>query len=249
MRSPATTACSSCEPTPFHNAINIVSQSVLTAIQAEAYLRLTGTPFTIKHTGDMGPYGKLPFIELNGAQYADSSTIIDVINAHFNNDLNKGLSPEQKAAAHALHRLAEESIYFAMLYSRWEDDGGWAGAMPAYIGRDAGFATRFMTNWVMRPKIRKCCWGQGTGRLPPDVVIDRFAKDLAAINTFLGDKTYLFDTAAPTYADVVIFSQLDCIFNCHIKTILDGTIAKFPALTAYVARINDLLSARGAPAS
>lgn len=54
--------------------------------------------------------GLLPFIELNGVQYADSGFIIRELIKRFNKtDLDSHLSGEQKAIARAFEQMVENS--------------------------------------------------------------------------------------------------------------------------------------------
>eukprot|EP00611_Tribonema_gayanum_P001361 TRINITY_DN1099_c0_g1_i1.p1 TRINITY_DN1099_c0_g1~~TRINITY_DN1099_c0_g1_i1.p1 ORF type:complete len:302 (+),score=64.65 TRINITY_DN1099_c0_g1_i1:1597-2502(+) len=214
--------------------------ALLPTAQVEAYLRLTGIPFTVVYGTVAGPFGKVPFIELNGEQHADSSHIIDVLATKFGHNLDEGLSAQQKAVGHAFQRMAEESLYFYVIYARWEDDAGWDSTFKAYIGH-AGFVVRSLCNYILRPKFRKICAAQGTGRFPPSVVVERFGKDMQALSDFLGDNNFLLGTAAPTTVDIAVFGQLDSLFNAGVTTLLDEKVAEFPTLAAYVQRIAKLV--------
>ncbi|KAG5181697.1 hypothetical protein JKP88DRAFT_246066 [Tribonema minus] len=217
------------------------SQLVAVAsVTVEAYLRLTNIPFTVVYGTVAGPFGKVPFIELNGEQHADSSHIIDVLAAKFGHNLDQGLSAQQKAIGHAFQRMAEESLYFHVIYARWEDDAGWDSTFKAYIGH-AGFVMRSLCNYVLRPKFRKICAAQGTGRFPPSVVVERFGKDMQALSDYLGENDFLLGTAAPTTVDIAVFGQLDSLFNAGVTTLLDEKVAEFPTLAAYVQRIAKLV--------
>ena len=60
----------------------------------------------------MSSKGKTPFIMLNGEEIADSQFCIEFLNKKFNVDLDKDLTPEQKGAARAFRRSAEEGLYW-----------------------------------------------------------------------------------------------------------------------------------------
>lgn len=56
---------------------------------------------------------KKPFIELNGAEYADSTFIIDALITHFHKeDMDSHLSAEEKAVARAFDHLIEEQLFW-----------------------------------------------------------------------------------------------------------------------------------------
>ncbi|KAF4711738.1 hypothetical protein FOZ63_005881, partial [Perkinsus olseni] len=56
--------------------------------------------------------GKVPYIELNGQVYGDSSAIVEMLSEKYNKDLDADLSPEQKAMSVAVQRMVEEHAYF-----------------------------------------------------------------------------------------------------------------------------------------
>jgi glutathione S-transferase len=53
--------------------------------------------------------GQIPFIELNGRQFADSQAIIDMLKEKYNVQIDEGLTPRQKAEMRALKVFIEES--------------------------------------------------------------------------------------------------------------------------------------------
>ena len=55
--------------------------------------------------------GQLPFIELNGRQFADSNFIIDHLKSHFKLTIDENLSDREKADARAYTILIEESLF------------------------------------------------------------------------------------------------------------------------------------------
>lgn len=60
--------------------------------------------------------GLLPFVELNGEEYADSTLIIKELSQKFNNDLDAGLTPEQRILAHATMSMIENHLAWVVMW-------------------------------------------------------------------------------------------------------------------------------------
>lgn len=54
--------------------------------------------------------GQIPFIELNGRQFADSQAIIEMLTEKYHVQIDDGLNPRQQAEIRALKVFIEESI-------------------------------------------------------------------------------------------------------------------------------------------
>ena len=59
-----------------------------------------------------GPQGKIPWIEYNDTVMSDSQHIINFLNKEFNIDLNKHLTPPERAKAWAIQKWLEEFTYW-----------------------------------------------------------------------------------------------------------------------------------------
>ena len=60
----------------------------------------------------MGPKGKTPWMTFNEEHIADSQLCIDHLNHELGIDMNKHLSPEQKAIARAMRLMMEDNMYW-----------------------------------------------------------------------------------------------------------------------------------------
>ena len=63
-------------------------------------------------TAMSGPRAKIPWIEYNDIVMSDSQHIIDFLNKKFNIELNKHLSPKERATAWAVQKWLEEFTYW-----------------------------------------------------------------------------------------------------------------------------------------
>ena len=106
-------------------------------LKLEAWLRLADIPYTVEPSTDLGraPKGKLPYVRDEGRLIGDTTLIIEHLKASRGIDPDAGLSARDRAEALALQRLLEEHFYFALVYSRWIDEAGWATLAPAFFGR------------------------------------------------------------------------------------------------------------------
>lgn len=67
--------------------------------------------------------GQLPFIELNGQQIGDSTTIIKELSQKFEKDIDAGLTKEQKNISHAMISMVENHLTFVILSWRAKNPG------------------------------------------------------------------------------------------------------------------------------
>lgn len=67
--------------------------------------------------------GQLPFIEINGQQIGDSTTIIKELSQKFEKDIDAGLTKEQKNISHAMISMVENHLTFVILSWRAKNPG------------------------------------------------------------------------------------------------------------------------------
>ena len=95
-------------------------------VKIESYLKLNHLDYAVRVTNNpkRGPFGKMPVLEVSGKTVADSRFIIDAINARTGGGLDVHLTKKESATGHALTRMIEEHLYFALMYIRWVDPDG-----------------------------------------------------------------------------------------------------------------------------
>jgi glutathione S-transferase len=174
-------------------------------LKVKTYLRMTGVPYTSK-LGDprKAPTKKIPFIDDGGTRIGDSGLILDYLKKKNRDSLDARLTAEQHAIGHIVRRALEESLYFAVLYTRWVEDDAWpeikkmlAPLMPPIIGS-------FLINGPIRGATRKAAFGQGIGRHSREQVHAIGCADVDAVAALLGDKPYLMGDAPSSY-DAIFF--------------------------------------------
>ncbi|KAL3890845.1 hypothetical protein ACJMK2_003120 [Sinanodonta woodiana] len=178
------------------------------AMKLETYLRMAEIPYTNVFSRKFGPKGKIPWIELNGEVFADSSMIIEMLNQKFSKNLNADLTPFQLAIARAMQKMVEENTYWTAVLTRW-----------LYF-REESRRTLFPKSipklfmWWKGRNLRQMAHGHGMGRHSQAEVTQIMKNDLQALSNFLGENAF-FMGDKPTEIDCAIFGQLVQIkWNC-----------------------------------
>lgn len=206
-------------------------------MKVEVYLKLQKMPYEV-HLGDprRAPKKKLPVIEVEGTEIADSSAILAYLEEKAEAPLDRGLDAKGRARAHVLKRLFEESLYFVLLWSRWIDEPGWAVTRPI-LEKVMPAAVRWFVPGIIRRNVAGALNGQGTGRHTRDQIYALGQADLEAVATILGDGPYLLGEELRT-VDVTAYAFLANILKWPAPSPLTDAARALPALEAYVKRID-----------
>ncbi len=210
--------------------------------KVEAYLTLAGLPFERVESWDMesAPKGKLPYIEDGETVVPDSWFIVNYLKATYGDPLDGGLTPEQQMLSHALGRVLDESLYFAIGYWRWLDDEGYEIAKQAMFGALPSAERDAAANGV-REKAHNMMHYQGYGRHSADELLELVEADMQALETALGDKKFLLaDT--PTSVDCGGFAIIENTLNSPVSPRLGQVTRKHPTLLAYLERMRNRLT-------
>ena len=78
----------------------------------ETFLRMTKIPYESDHGLKFSKKGKMPWIEFNGQEIADSNFCIQFLNSEFKVDIDSHLSDAEKAIAHSVRTMLEENTYW-----------------------------------------------------------------------------------------------------------------------------------------
>ena len=207
-------------------------------LKLDAYLRMAGIPFrtVVDATPFRGPKGKLPWIEHDGKQIGDSGFIIEYVATRFGCDLNRNLTPADKAAARAMRRLIEENLYWVMVYSRWIVDENWHAFRDVVLG-GLSVPIRRVIGPIARRGVRRQLQGHGIGLHSRDEIYAIGRGDIQAIAEFLGSKPYLMG-AAPSEIDAIAYGFLANIERAPIDSPLKREILQRSNLVDYLSRIS-----------
>ena len=211
-------------------------------VKAMMLLNMAGVAWTTEIYSDPRemPYGKLPAIRIEDQIIADSENIRAWLEAQ-GATFDVGLTQAQKALSHALIRMAEEHLYFHVVYDRWADDAVWPVIRDTYFGMIPRPIRGFVTNKIRKPQVASL-HKMGIGRFSPKERLARAEPDLRAIADLLTGP-FLFG-AMPTAADASVAPQLAGMMATPVSTLLGERVRGDKVLVDYVARVNQAVLTR-----
>jgi glutathione S-transferase len=191
-----------------------------------AYMRLCELPFrvVVEHDPRRGPKGKFPWIVDAGTTIGDSGFIVQhLIDAH-GAHLDRWHSDHERALAHALRRMIEESLCFSILYFRWTDRATYFAATDEAL-RAMPAPVRTLARPLIRRRILRDLRGQGVGRHQRAEVLRLGQADLDALACVLGGRPYLLgdrpsavDASATAFLSVLLRPPLEFELVHHART-------------------------------
>ena len=186
-------------------------------LKLECFLRMAGLPYRTQPLHDLGtaPKGKGPFItdDEDGSRIGDSALIIQHLKRKHGIDLDRWLTPAERAAAQAFRVMLEEHLYFAILHNRWSEDRHWPLVRDAFLSDlpppvQAG----------IREKMRERLRAQGLGLHAPDELYALVVPDITAMADWLDAKPF-FMGEQPSEVDCIIFAYTA---NLLMPQVFDG---------------------------
>lgn len=203
-------------------------------MKVETYLRMTGIEYEVVVTVDLtkAPKGKLPFIEHAEHLIGDSQFILDYLRATFGDALDAGLNPKAKVLGHLVRRTFEESLYFPMVYQRWQEDRGWEVTRDLYFRDAPAYAE------PARAGMLSILRSQGTGRHSPAEVSALSAADISTLAEILGQQSF-FLGAEPGSIDAGAYGFLANIADVPVPTAAADQVRSCANLVAFCARMKE----------
>ncbi|ESP02617.1 hypothetical protein LOTGIDRAFT_138075 [Lottia gigantea] len=196
-------------------------------MKVETYLRINNIPYVADPGVEMGPKGKVPWIEYNGEVFTDSSFILKWCNKTFSVDLDKKLSPKEQGVARSIQKLVEEDIFWCCMMCLFVldyTDNSWTG-----FG--------WLPNKIINYKARKDCWAQGIGRHTKEEVLDIMESDVKALSNILGNQKFIMGNDV-SEVDCCVFGFLcQLIWQSPEQPCVDWMKVKYPNLKGYCERM------------
>ena len=204
--------------------------------KAEILLKLAGLPYRTQTANvRRAPKGKLPYIEDDGENVADSTFIRWHLERKHGIDFDRGLSAEQRAVAWALEKMVEDQLYWFFVDARWLDDRNFEKG-PATFFKGLPAPMRFFVTTMIRRNIRKALNAQGTGRHAPAERVALAARSIEALADYLGGKPF-FMGAEPTGVDATMFAFIAGALSPVFEGPLQAAAARPENLKRYVGRM------------
>ncbi|KAL3090012.1 hypothetical protein niasHS_006464 [Heterodera schachtii] len=228
----------------FPRSHTIVSPSPF-ALKLETFLRMNDIKYhnVSNEFSKASPKGQIPFIELNGQQFSDSSFCIEKLRTAFNLSIDAHLNSNERAQLRAFSALIEESLFRCLQYDR-SKDYGWLATddkgISSHLKGIHKFAFQKLIIKQLQSRIKKTLHAQGYGRHTQEEIEEIAKKDLMALSTLLGDKPFLFGETATTL-DATLFGHLAQFTDAPLK--MDSLKAfietSTPNLAAFVKRMKE----------
>lgn len=177
-------------------------------MKVENYLRMMKLPYENKFVNNpqKSPKRKLPYIKMDGKFYTDSEMIIDELKQRFGDELDRGLSEEQKTIAVLIDLAFCERLYWVIVYLRWQDDERWEQIKETLFENLPALAKLFVPNMVRKHMVKQLNY-QGIGRHTREEVLHMGIKSLGSLAIMLDEKKYFLGDK-PTSIDATAFSFL-----------------------------------------
>lgn len=224
----------------FPRAMGVMNASHF-CMKVEVFLKLAGLPYEVNdRTMPMRlPKGKLPALRDGETLVCDSQAIIEHLQRRYRAQIPPALREPTRGADLALRRMIEEHFYFAALWGRWVDDGGFSVVGPSFF---AGLPAplRALLPMIVRRKMRRDLIGQGMGRHSPAEISARACADLDAALSMLGERLF-FGGDTPTALDATLYGFLANVLWVEIDSPMRRHLQQQAPLVAYCRRMEALV--------
>lgn len=182
-------------------------------LKVETWLRMAGIKYeNVDHKMKFrSAKGQLPFVELNGAEIADSAVIIKELGAHFGSDMDSHLTAEQRSVAHATTTMLENHFHWIDVWWRTKNPDAMLQGYKIDLQHMVGSKLpapllKLIYRFSFRRKGMKKVRATGIGVHTPEQIIQMGQDDLQVLTDMLGDKPFFFGDQ-PSILDLVVFSN------------------------------------------
>jgi|SRR5579871_2680246 len=205
-------------------------------MKTDVQLKMSGLPYRFERGGPQAaPKGKIPFVDDDGVRIGDSTFIRDHIEEKYGIDLDRALSPDDRARAWAIERMLEDHLYFALIHARWLNDANFAKG-PAHFFDGVPEEHRAQARRDGQARVRATLHGQGLGRHSAEEIADLGQRTLRALSRILGEKAFLFGNILSS-VDATAFAMVAGVLTPFFETTLRTRALNYENLVAYSERM------------
>jgi len=198
-------------------------------IKAEALLKIGNLDYRYENAMPMKtPNGKLPVLVDGERVIADSSHIQRHLETEHAVDFDRHLDARQIATAQAFRRMAEEHLYFVLVWSRWSDQ---AEQTRRIFFPDMPKLLASFIFPMIRKNVVRSVFAQGLGRHKRDAIYEFGFGDLEAIANRI-DGPFFFGRKISSL-DASLYGQLQSIRAIAIDTPLRERLLTTAPLMTY----------------
>lgn len=177
------------------------------------------------------PKGKLPFIKDGDASVGDSQDIIEYLSKKYNVDIDAHLDIKQKASAYLYTKSLDENLYWCLVWSRWQHEATWQIIKPIFF-KGIPFPVSYIVPKILRKKVIKSIYAQGTGRHSEQEIIEIAKKTFTALSDLLADKNYFFGDKVSTF-DATAYAFISSFTQAEINNDINTMAKTFKNLTVF----------------
>jgi len=205
------------------------------SVKLQTFLRMTDIKYIVDTKEPLGPKKKVPWITLDGVDYADTEFIIEMLMKRYRKDPDQNLSKELQAVGLAMRVLFEDHLYWGLVHYRYIEDD----LKGLFTVMDTNCFIRFMFR-RFKPRIQRTLYGQGFGRHSTAEIHHLVRKGITSVANYLGDKDFMLGDE-PHLLDCTAFAFINGLLTCCPNNPYDALVKEeYPQLEAY----NDRMKAR-----
>jgi len=207
-------------------------------LKLETFLRMAKLPYENDYGMRYSKKGKMPWIEYNGEEIADSNFCIRFLEKEFQVDVDSHLSTTERAISHCIRTMLEENTYWALVYTRMVSAYG-ADSRERIFGRLI-LPLKYLVLFMVKRNVKKYLWSHGIGRHTEQELYAIAERDLLAVSEILGQKKFLFGDK-PCLADAALFAFIaGCTWDMPECPIAELTETKAKNLEEHAQRMKEL---------
>lgn len=205
-------------------------------LKVYAFMRLCGLQFEHRHVLDTrsAPRGQLPYLVDAGEAIGDSDRIIAHLTRRFDLQIDRHLSPSQRNLDFMVRRTLDD-LYWAMSYSRWQDERYWPLFCDAVLATHADVHEADLD--AAREYNRLRYHYQGIGRYEVEDIYAKGMADLQVVADLIDDSAFVFG-GEPCTVDAAIYGFVANIYFYDIATPLKAYLLSRPPLVRHCEAIH-----------